>query len=125
VALHRETTLAVALALSPGPAATDARAGLAALLAATESASDANAWSTANRGVDRDHNGRGAGAEGSRLAKYQERYTRREEARDKVKLLLQQSNPDAYSHVEHTEKREHRQRMIDQARARRAGREPI
>jgi len=71
--------------------------------------------------VGREHNGRGAGADGTELASFQEDYTLREQARDHVKVMIQQSNPESYAHVEHTPKKVHRERVLAESRERRKG----
>ena len=116
IALHHETTLSVALALSAQ------QSNLAAFMA--EAAATSNAavveqlLQPDEGGVGRNHNGRGAGADGTELAAFQEGYTLREQARDYVKVLIQNRNPGSYAHVEHTPKKIHRERVLAESKAR-------
>jgi len=119
VALHHETYLSVALALSAQ------QHSLAAFMKehrATNTAAVVEHLLTPADGVvGREHNGRGAGADGTELASFQEDYTLREQARDHVKVMIQQSNPESYAHVEHTPKKVHRERVLAESRERRKG----
>ena len=78
------------------------------------------AGGSAGEQVDRAHLGRGAGAQGTELASYQEEYTRREQARDHVKVLIQRANPGSYEHVVHVPKKVHRERVLAESQARKA-----
>ena len=119
VALHHETYLSVALALSAQ------QHSLAAFMkehrATNTAAAVEHLLTPADGVVGREHNGRGAGADGTELASFQEDYTLREQARDHVKVMIQQSNPESYAHVEHTPKKVHRERVLAESRERRKG----
>ena len=98
VALHHETTLAIALGL------TTKKRELAEYVSAAYYTPVERMLTAPHTGTEVDTSaGRDADSHGKPLTiqQYQEYYILREQARDKVKLMIQRSNPEQYAHVNH------------------------